>query len=914
MDENLRSELAKYVIESERAIKFAADKEKKLKEEVTACKCKIRNLEDTIFRQQAMLIPLQRKDKVEIRKKKRNDTYTKKALGTAFGKNDCCDDSPLFQAALGFMKGSQVQKQRTERRQDEDEIDLDCTVAERRCGKEMRKKLLADMITYMYDGEIMRDITSAILKKKRFCTVTLARVSDLNSTFTASAVGCIAKCEGGKEVGEMGLLCGESTLRRTMDLVHDQAVQLGFSCMPEKDLGKVWCWGEGDEALLTKAVNMYVKAIYCDASCESVTKDNPWLVPLSGDAVRTSTRGKVVTVMGPKQSDLRLTSQERTGKSMCQSSGLYTPAVAGFGSEEDLMGYFHSMVQEFLKIEEQGFCTVNGNKWDVHIKVVVVADLSFLQKYVKRGGSSHHATCFCMLCSAFRDFRHQGYPGGCRKCRRAGTVYGKDGIQQCPHHEACTVEFLKWQRERYSELCALVPNIPLTKLPAWTTVDELRHECMERCVGERAWELPVISRRTGKGAYTAEKLTNWIMQYCRGGCTLSNDKDTGVIFCDLGIVRKCLLERGIHIAYGVTDASLRLQMQEILQLEDEYARMTLAIRDSRFDPGHPSAQAVPVERLIVCMLHCPMRTHEKVLTMLMQSACQHRTLQKSKPILDSIAAIIRQIGNLPDTWTYKMDDGNKGTVAKVKMHFDQSKHIFAKANMGELKKIIRLAIPFHNRKNWMLFLKAYIKLIELLTTSRDYTEADLLQLEGSCDETYRLLIAHCGGKAAVTNYFHYIGSGHIVWMCRRFGNIWRYRGEGVEAFNKTLSKRCNMFNSAGNKGNLQSSGKVKPFEVLGKWLGRYVMWQLEFANNVFIGQGAKLGPTEICWDSSEGKFVLDEDKCLNDADEADYDYEIGDETSDSDCELDAFTAEDLSLCGPVHDDNRYTFRKRARNS
>ncbi len=51
----------------------------------------------------------------------------------------------------------------------------------------------------------------------------------------------------------------------------------------------------------------------------------------------------------------------------------------------------------------------------------------------------------------------------------------------------------------------------------------------------------------------------------------------------------------------------------------------------------------------------------------------------------------------------------------------------------------------------------------------------------------------------------------------------------MEAFNKVLSKRCNMFNSAGNKGNLHTSGKVKPFEVLGKWLGRYVMWQLEFA-------------------------------------------------------------------------------------
>jgi hypothetical protein len=34
-----------------------------------------------------------------------------------------------------------------------------------------------------------------------------------------------------------------------------------------------------------------------------------------------------------------------------------------------------------------------------------------------------------------------------------------------------------------------------------------------------------------------------------------------------------------------------------------------------------------------------------------------------------------------------------------------------------------------------------------------------------------------------------------------FGNIWRYRNEGVEAYNKVLSKRANMFNSCGNRGN-----------------------------------------------------------------------------------------------------------------
>jgi hypothetical protein len=49
------------------------------------------------------------------------------------------------------------------------------------------------------------------------------------------------------------------------------------------------------------------------------------------------------------------------------------------------------------------------------------------------------------------------------------------------------------------------------------------------------------------------------------------------------------------------------------------------------------------------------------------------------------------------------------------------------------------------------------------------------------------------GKEAVTNCFHNIGAGHVTWMCREFGNIWRYRNEGVEAYNKVLSKRANMF-------------------------------------------------------------------------------------------------------------------------
>ena len=830
----------------------------------------------------------------------------------AFGGRAVSEDAPVFQAAFGFMKGCQLKNSTCyngRRKCVRNRCQAVDKSPEKRCMMKSRKKILHDMMTHMYDGAIVKEVERAVLKRKRFSTVNLVRESDMHSTFNASAVGSIAKCEGGKVKGEMGLLCSETTLRRTMDLVHDQAVQLGFSCMPEGGLGKVWCWGDC-ESLLEKAVNLYVKTVYYDAWCEDVTEENPWIIPLTGDAVRTSQRGTVVTVLGPKQSDGRLKNQERAGQSlMCQSCDMYTPAVAGFATESEIMEYFHALVREFQKIERQGFCMVNGQAYKVPIKVYVVADLSFLHKYVKRGGSSHSSTCFCMMCSAFRNFRHEGYPGGCLKCRRKGIVYGLDGIQTCKHHDACTPEFLAWQTERYSELCQLVPNMPLSVLPAWESVDELRRECMKRCVGEHASELKAISRTSGKNHYTGQALTNWILQYCRSGCTLSNDGNTGVMQCNIGIVTKCLTERKVSCR-GMNDVRKRQRMQSILQLEQEFTKMTMYMRDKRFSPTHPSSLGIPMDRIILCLLHLPMRTHEKVLTLLFHSACEHRTHKKSKPILDAMVVILRRLGNISENWTYKMDEKNTTIVQKIKLHWDQSKTIFKRENLKDLEHIVKLAVPAHNQANWILFLKQYIVCIDLLTVSRDYTEQDLEKLEVACDETYRLLVAHCGGDKAVTNYFHYIGAGHVLWMCHLRGNIWRFRNEGVEAFNKTLSKRYNMFNSAGNKGNLSSSGTVLLFEVLGKWMSRYVMWQLGFANNLFISKGGVLGPCEVEWDANGGCFMPTENQlaphllCISDDDE---DYSASDASFDSDSDdLDEFTEEDYALCGriPAHEGRR----------
>jgi hypothetical protein len=109
----------------------------------------------------------------------------------------------------------------------------------------------------------------------------------------------------------------------------------------------------------------------------------------------------------------------------------------------------------------------------------------------------------------------------------------------------------------------------------------------------------------------------------------------------------------------------------------------------------------------------------------------------------------------------------------------------------------------------------------------------------------------------------------------------------VEAFNKTLSKRYNMFNSAGNKGRLEKTEggiQVQPFEVLGKWMARYVMWQLGYANNLFIGKQEVLGPTEIVWHVPTSSFVIGTESVTHDEDDED-DYYYRSEASDSDSDL-----------------------------
>jgi hypothetical protein len=154
-----------------------------------------------------------------------------------------------------------------------------------------------------------------------------------------------------------------------------------------------------------------------------------------------------------------------------------------------------------------------------------------------------------------------------------------------------------------------------------------------------------------------------------------------------------------------------------------------------------------------------------------------------------------------------------------------------------LLKAVAIAIPAEDKTKrtlWKSFLTSYVTAFDILTSSIDYTPEVIESLEKEIDTCYAAWL-NIAGMKGVTNYFHYFGSGHVMWLIGIYGNLWRWRNEGVESQNSILSLRYNKFNNKGGHKGCKQGDKVQcdQFEVLGAWMGRVSMWVLGLADQLF---------------------------------------------------------------------------------
>jgi hypothetical protein len=353
--------------------------------------------------------------------------------------------------------------------------------------------------------------------------------------------------------------------------------------------------------------------------------------------------------------------------------------LAGYAKEDEVMPHFHDLVAAFKEIEDRGFVVVDGEEYQVPIKVVVVAGMSFTWKYAGRGSASGSG-CFCWLCKVHSNTRHMGCPGGCQKCRDEGTVYGQDGRQQCLHWDPHTPEFGLWEQRRYQCLEANV-NVPLSVRPKWNDAATLREECALRCSSS---DKALLKKTT-----TVAKLEKFLLARCRGGAELTANVAVGVRTCDMNIIREDLKERGIATA-GMDEAAMRKALEKRLRLEDEKQLMKVLMGDTRHNKT-PDKVSDDIERVLIDTLHAPMRMNEKVLYILHSKAHDNKTKKQAAGLFTAMTTKLRALGSSGERWGVQFDDKNCDKISTFSLPCDQPKKIFNKNQITGLHEVIDLA-------------------------------------------------------------------------------------------------------------------------------------------------------------------------------------------------------------------------------
>jgi hypothetical protein len=110
--------------------------------------------------------------------------------------------------------------------------------------------------------------------------------------------------------------------------------------------------------------------------------------------------------------------------------------------------------------------------------------------------------------------------------------------------------------------------------------------------------------------------------------------------------------------------------------EEELERLTLYARDRRFtdDVNRPKWEP---HRILIDMLHCLTRMHEKVLFLIYFATMKRLsgTPERLFEHLDSLSAKTRVIAKLPPKWTHTLDKDKKRNTKLLpfKMNYDTSK-------------------------------------------------------------------------------------------------------------------------------------------------------------------------------------------------------------------------------------------------
>ena len=158
------------------------------------------------------------------------------------------------------------------------------------------------------------------------------------------------------------------------------------------------------------------------------------------------------------------------------------------------------------------------------------------------------------------------------------------------------------------------------------------------------------------------------------------------------------------------------------------------------------------------------------------------------------------------------------TITEVSMKNGQIRKCLASIDL-----LIDLCIPKQTENSmWKESMAAYTAGMNLVKRKEDLTRDEVLDFQRNMDTFFQKWVTLFGDEG-VTNYVHYLGSGHIAEYLLHWGNISSHSQQGWEAFNAAFKS---FFYNRTQRGGAVSRGegertRLKP---MARWLQRRLVF------------------------------------------------------------------------------------------
>jgi hypothetical protein len=176
-------------------------------------------------------------------------------------------------------------------------------------------------------------------------------------------------------------------------------------------------------------------------------------------------------------------------------------------------------------------------------------------------------------------------------------------------------------------------------------------------------------------------------------------------------------------------------------------------------------------------------------------------------------------------------DEKEGTILNIKMDGITSQRLISKFD----KTLIYLLMNEDEsgcdnleRESWYQFFSPLQNMFETMSQHEDFTDEELDILHVCFDDFYDLWITLCG-RDGISNYIHFIITGHLMYYLRKWSNFYWYENEGWEHLNSSIAYfYFNRTQRGGSAGTLscEASQKVRP---IGLWFLRRLFWATDRA-------------------------------------------------------------------------------------